>query len=205
MGAGVGPGGRSGGEDRSMGGVTLESPRRSPVPPGRGAVARDPDLEPGRDRKLVSSALMLGMTLAALEATAIASAMPTAVAEMGGVEQISWVFSAYLLTSTTTVPLYGKLADLFGRRRIYHVAIALFLLGSVLSGLAHTMGQLIFFRAIQGLGAGGGQPVALTLMGDRFTLEERGRMQGLFSGVWAFASLIGPYLGGVITHLLSWR
>jgi len=162
-------------------------------------------VERGRERQLVTSALMLGMALAALEATAVASAVPTAVAEMGGVEQISWVFSAYLLTSTTTVPLYGKLADLFGRRRIYHVAVLLFLLGSALSGMAHSMNQLIFFRAIQGLGAGGVQPVALTLIGDIFTLEERGRMQGLFSGVWAVASLLGPYLGGLITDAMSWR
>jgi EmrB/QacA subfamily drug resistance transporter len=131
--------------------------------------------------------------------------MPTAVGEMGGVEQLSWVFSAYLLTSTTTVPLYGKLADLYGRRRIYHVAVVLFLLGSALSGAAHSIGQLILFRAIQGLGAGGVQPVALTLIGDIFTLDERGKMQGLFSGVWAAASLVGPYLGGLITDALSWR
>lgn len=148
---------------------------------------------------------MLGMALAALEATAVASAMPTAIGEMGGVEQLSWVFSAYLLTSTTTVPLYGKLADLYGRRRIYHVAVVLFLLGSALSGAAHSIGQLILFRAIQGLGAGGVQPVALTLIGDIFTLEERGKMQGLFSGVWAVASLLGPYLGGVVTDAISWR
>jgi EmrB/QacA subfamily drug resistance transporter len=162
-------------------------------------------LKPGRERQLVTSALMLGMSLAALEATAVASAMPTAVGEMGGVERISWVFSAYLLTSTTTVPLYGRLADLFGRRRIYHVAVALFLLGSALCGVAHSIGQLIVCRAIQGLGAGGVNPIALTLVGDLFNLEERGRMQGLFSGVWAVASLIGPYLGGVITDTLSWR
>lgn len=148
---------------------------------------------------------MLGNALAALEATAVAPALPTAVSELGGIARLSWVFSAYLLTSTTTVPLYGKLADLYGRRRIYHVAVALFLLGSALSGMSHSIGQLIVFRAIQGLGAGGVQPIALTLVADIFELEERGRMQGLFSGVWAAASLVGPFLGGVVTVALSWR
>src|SRR5690606_24447639 len=117
----------------------------------------------------------------------------------------SWVFSAYLLTSTTTVPLYGKLADIFGRRVIYIAAVVLFLLGSMLSGMAKTFDQLILFRAVQGLGAGGVMPVATTLVGDIFTLEERGRMQGLFSSVWAISSLVGPAAGGLITDLLSWR
>lgn len=148
---------------------------------------------------------MLGNALAALEATAVAPALPTAVSELGGIARLSWVFSAYLLTSTTTVPLYGKLADLYGRRRIFHVAVALFLLGSALSGMSHSIGQLIVFRAVQGLGAGGVQPIALTIVADIFDLEERGRMQGLFSGVWAAASLVGPFLGGVITVALSWR
>lgn len=145
------------------------------------------------------------MFLAALEATAVGTAMPTAVGELGGVARYSWVFSAYLLTSTTTVPLYGKLADLYGRRRIYIAAVALFLIGSVLSGLSRTFNELIVFRAIQGLGAGGVMPVAITLIGDIFTLEERGRMQGIFSSVWAISSLLGPAAGGVVTELLSWR
>ncbi|HEY8020179.1 MAG TPA: MDR family MFS transporter [Thermoanaerobaculia bacterium] len=160
---------------------------------------------PGRDRKLVTAALMLGNALAALEATAVAPALPTAVAELGGVARLSWVFSAYLLTSTTTVPLYGKLADLYGRRLTYHASVVLFLLGSALCGTSHSIGQLIVFRAIQGLGAGGVQPIALTVVADIFGLEERGRMQGLFSGVWASASLVGPFLGGLITVAFSWR
>jgi EmrB/QacA subfamily drug resistance transporter len=162
-------------------------------------------MQPGRDRQLVTAAIMLGMFLAALEATAVAAAVPTAVGEMGGVARYSWVFSAYLLASTTTVPLYGKLADLYGRRRIYHIAVALFLLGSALSGLAQTLEQLILFRFLQGLGAGGVTPVAVTVIGDIYTLEERGKMQGLFSAVWAFASLVGPLLGGWITDTFSWR
>lgn len=162
-------------------------------------------MQPGRDRQLVTAAVLLGMFLAAVEATAVAAAVPTAVGEMGGVARYSWVFSAYLLASTTTVPLYGKLADLYGRRRIYHVAVALFLLGSALSGLAQSLEQLILFRFIQGLGAGGVTPIAITVTGDIFSLEERARMQGLFSGIWAFASLVGPLLGGWITDTLSWR
>jgi len=145
------------------------------------------------------------MFLAALEATAVAAAVPTAVGELGGVSRYSWVFSVYLLTSTTTVPLFGKLADLYGRRRTYQVAVFLFLLGSALSGLAQSFGQLVVFRAIQGLGAGGVMPVAITVIGDIYKLEERGRIQGAFSGVWALASLIGPLLGGIITDALSWR
>jgi EmrB/QacA subfamily drug resistance transporter len=165
----------------------------------------EPTPPPGRNRRLVSFALALGSFLAALEATAVAASVPTAVGELRGMSHYSWVFSAYLLTSTTTVPLYGKLADLYGRRRVYHFAVALFLLGSVLCGFSNSLGQLIVCRAIQGLGAGGVQPITMTLIGDLYTLKERGRIQGLFSGVWAFSSLIGPPLGGLITDLLSWR
>lgn len=162
-------------------------------------------MKPGRERRFVTAALVLGMFLAALEATAVGTAMPTVVAELGGVARYSWVFSAYLLTSTTTVPMFGKLADLYGRRRIYLVGVSLFMLGAVLSGTATSFTQLIAYRAIQGLGAGGVQPVTITLVGDIYTLEERGRMQGLFSGVWAVSSLVGPAAGGLITDLLSWR
>jgi EmrB/QacA subfamily drug resistance transporter len=162
-------------------------------------------MEPGRERKLVTAAVMLGMFLAALEATAVAAAVPTAVGELGGVSHYSWVFSAYLLTSTTTVPMFGKLADLFGRRLIYQIAVGIFLLGSALSGLAGTFGQLVVFRAVQGLGAGGVTPVAVTVIGDIYSLEERARMQGVFSAVWAVSSLLGPLLGGLITDALSWR
>lgn len=162
-------------------------------------------MDPGRDRRLVTAALILGMFLAALEATAVGTAMPTAVAELGGVARYSWVFSAYLLTSTTTVPLFGKLADLYGRRRIYIAAGLLFMAGAALCGTARTFEQLIAYRAIQGLGAGGVMPVAITLIGDIYPLEERGKVQGMFSGVWGVSSLVGPAAGGLITDLLSWR
>lgn len=162
-------------------------------------------MQPGRERKLVTAALLAGMFLAALEATAVATAMPTAVADLSGMQRYSWAFSVYLLTSTTTVPLYGKLADLYGRMRIYLFGMAFFLAGSVLCGLATSFDQLILFRAIQGLGAGAVMPVSITLIGDIFTLEERARMQGVFSGVWGIASLIGPAVGGFVTDAFSWR
>ena len=162
-------------------------------------------MQPGRERRLVTAAILLGMFLAALEATAVAAAVPTAVGELGGVSHYSWVFSVFLLTSTTTVPLFGKLADLYGRKRTYQAAVFIFLLGSALSGLARSFGQLVVFRAIQGLGAGGVMPVAITITGDIYTLEERGRIQGVFSGVWALAGLFGPLAGGIITDALSWR
>ncbi|HSH45575.1 MAG TPA: MDR family MFS transporter [Longimicrobiales bacterium] len=162
-------------------------------------------MEPGRERRLVTAALILGMFLAALEATAVGTAMPTAVAELGGVARYSWVFSAYLLTSTTTVPMFGKLADLYGRRRIYIISGVIFMAGAALCGVATTFPQLIAYRAIQGLGAGGLMPVAITLVGDIYPLEERGRIQGLFSGVWGVSSLVGPAAGGLITDYLSWR
>jgi EmrB/QacA subfamily drug resistance transporter len=162
-------------------------------------------VQAGRERKLVTAAMLASMFLAALEATAVATAMPTIVSELGSVERYSWAFSAYLLTSTTTVPLYGKLADLYGRKRIFIFSVALFLAGSVLCGVAGSFAQLILFRAIQGLGAGGVMPVAITIVGDIYTLEERGRVQGLFSAVWAVASLVGPAVGGLVTDLASWR
>lgn len=162
-------------------------------------------VEPGRSRKLVTGALALAMFLAALEATAVGTAMPTVVADLGGVSRYSWVFSAYLLASTTTVPMFGKLADLFGRLRIITICVFLFLLGAALCGMAQTFPQLILFRAIQGIGAGGVIPVAITIVGDIYNLEERGRIQGVFSGVWAISSLVGPAAGGLITDLLSWR
>ena len=145
------------------------------------------------------------MFLAAIEATAVATAMPTAVADLGGVARYSWAFSAYLLTSTTTVPLFGKLADLYGRLRIYLICVVIFLVGSALCGAATTFDQLVLFRALQGVGAGGVMPISITLVGDIYTLEERGRMQGVFSAVWAFASLVGPVIGGVVTDSISWR
>jgi EmrB/QacA subfamily drug resistance transporter len=148
---------------------------------------------------------MLSLFLASMESTVVATAMPTIVGQLGGLEHYSWVFSAFMLASTTVVPLYGKLSDLYGRRKLYVFAMALFLIGSVWCGLANSMTQLIFARALQGVGAGGIMPLAFILIGEMFTLEQRARMQGFFSGVWGVSSIIGPLLGGFLVDQLSWR
>src|SRR5215217_268248 len=158
-----------------------------------------------RRRWAVTIGVMTGMFLAALEATVVSTAMPTVIASLGGLSHYSWVFSAYLITSTVTVPVWGKLSDLYGRRLFYQLGIAVFLLGSILSGMSTSMTQLIAFRAIQGLGAGALIPLGMTIIGDIYTLKERTRMQALFSGVWGFSSVIGPVAGGFITDQLSWR
>ena len=154
---------------------------------------------------LVLSGLMLGMALAAIDTTIVGTAMPSIVGKLGGFDLYSWVFSVYLLTSTTSVPIYGKLADLYGRKPIFLFGTALFLLGSVASGASQTMEQLILFRALQGLGAGAVLPIVLTIIGDIFDLAERAKMQGFFSGVWGVSSVVGPALGGFIVDHFSWR
>ncbi|MFN3336321.1 MAG: MDR family MFS transporter [Thermomicrobium sp.] len=143
--------------------------------------------------------------LAALDATVVGTALPTIVGELGGLTLYPWVFSGYLLTSTTSIPLYGRLADMYGRKRVLLAALVLFLLGSVLCGMAQSMPQLVFFRAIQGLGAGGIIPVTLTILGDLFPLEQRARLQGLTSAVWGTSAVAGPAVGGLLTDMLSWR
>ncbi len=154
---------------------------------------------------IITIALMLGMTLAALDTTIVGTAMPSIVGKLGGITLYSWVFSIYLLTSTTTVPIYGKLADLYGRKPLFLFGAALFIIGSAASGAAQSMEQLIVFRAIQGLGAGAVMPIVLTIIGDIFALEERAKVQGLFSGVWGLSSVVGPFVGGLIVDHFSWR
>jgi EmrB/QacA subfamily drug resistance transporter len=154
---------------------------------------------------LVTAGIMLSLFLASMESTVVATAMPTIVGQLGGLEHYSWVFSAYMLASTTVVPLYGKLSDLYGRRKLYVFAMALFLIGSILCGRSTSMTQLIFARALQGLGAGGVMPLAFILIGEMFTLEQRAKMQGFFSGVWGVSSIIGPLLGGFLVDQFSWR
>ena len=144
------------------------------------------------------------MSLGALEATVVSTAMPTVIATLGGLAHYSWVFSAYLLTSTASVPIWGRLSDLYGRRRLYMIGVAVFLAGSALSGAAGSMTQLILFRAIQGLGTGAIIPLAMTIVGELYSVEERARMQAVFSGVWGVASIAGPLVGGYITDALSW-
>jgi EmrB/QacA subfamily drug resistance transporter len=157
------------------------------------------------NRPLTVVALLLSLSMAAMEMTVVSTAMPTVVGDLGGIGLYSWVFTGYLLTSTVTVPLYGKLADLYGRKPVLLAGIAVFLAGSMASGLARSIGALIAFRAVQGLGAGAMQPITLTVVGDIYNLEERSRMQGVFGAVWGVAGLIGPLLGGLIVRYLSWR
>src|SRR5512146_1102312 len=147
---------------------------------------------------LVTAGIMLSLFLASMESTVVATAMPTIVGQLGGLEHYSWVFSAFMLASTTTVPLYGKLSDLYGRRKLYVSAMVLFLSGSVLSGLATSMTGLIAARAFQGIGAGGINPLAFILIGEMFSLQQRAKMQGFFSGVWGVSSIAGPLLGGFL-------
>jgi EmrB/QacA subfamily drug resistance transporter len=156
-------------------------------------------------RRIVTVGLLLGMALGAIEATVVATAMPTVIARLGGLEHFSWVFSAYLLASTASVPVWGRLSDLRGRRRLYLIGTAIFVIGSTLAGAAQSMPQLVFARAIQGLGAGAIVPLSLTIVGEIYTLGERARMQAVFSGLWGVASIAGPLLGGYITDALSWR
>jgi EmrB/QacA subfamily drug resistance transporter len=156
-------------------------------------------------RRAITAGLLLGMSLGALEATVVGTAMPTVIATLGGLAHYSWVFSSYLLTSTASVPIWGRLSDLYGRRRMYLLGVAIFLLGSVFSGMATSMVQLIVARALQGLGAGAIIPLSMTIIGELYTLEERGKTQALFSGVWGLASIAGPLVGGYITDALSWR
>jgi EmrB/QacA subfamily drug resistance transporter len=154
---------------------------------------------------IVLSGLMLGMLLAALDQTIVATALPTIVSELGGINHLSWVVTAYLLASTSSTPLYGKISDLYGRKGVFQAAIVIFLIGSALSGLAQNMGELIAFRALQGLGAGGLMALAMAIIGDIVSPRERGRYQAYMGAVFAFASVAGPLLGGFFVDHLSWR
>ena len=158
-----------------------------------------------RRRRAITGGLLLGMSLGALEATVVGTAMPTVIATLGGLAHYSWVFSAYLLTSTASVPIWGRLSDLYGRRRMYVTGIVIFLAGSMLAGAATSMTMLIAARTIQGLGAGAIIPLSMTIVGELYALSERARTQALFSGVWGVASVAGPLVGGYITDSLSWR
>jgi len=156
-------------------------------------------------RGLVLGGVMAAMFLAAMESTVVATAMPTVIASLGGIRIYSWTFSAFLLTSTVSMPIWGRLADYLGRRSAYLIGLGLFLVGSALAGLSHSMEQLIGFRALQGLGAGSLITIGMTIIGDLYGMERRARMQGYFSSVWGIASLVGPLIGGLLTDRVSWR
>jgi MFS family permease len=172
--------------------VALEHPAGTSVPPAP-------------DRRYITAALLLVMVLASMEQTVTSTAMPTIIGDLHGLEHYSWVASIYLLACTVSMPLYGRLADALGRKPVILAAIGLFLVASGLAGAAHSMTQLIIFRGLQGLGAGGIMPVVLTILGDIFTLKERARIQGVFSAVWGSASLAGPWLGAHLVLYFGWR
>lgn len=157
-----------------------------------------------RGQWLVTIGILLGIFMASMEGTVVATAMPTIVSKIGGLGSYSWVFSGYMLAATTTLPIYGKLSDIYGRRRIYAIAMILFLIASIFCGMARSMPQLIVSRVIQGLGAGGVLPLAFIIVAAMFTLERRARMQGLFAGVWGVSSIVGPLLGGFLVDRASW-
>lgn len=147
---------------------------------------------------------MLATFMAAIEATIVATAIPSIVSDLGGFSLFSWVFSAFLLAQVVTIPIYGKLADLYGRKPVFSFGIIIFLIGSVLCGFAKTMDTLILFRLIQGLGAGAIQPIATTIIGDIFSLEERARIQGYLSSVWGVSAVMGPALGAFFVQYTTW-
>ena len=148
---------------------------------------------------------MLSTGLVAIDSTIIATAVPSVVKDIGGFAQFPWLFSIYLLAQAVTTPIYGKLSDLFGRKPVMLLGIGFFLLGSIMCGLASSMIVLIVFRAVQGLGAGAVFPMAITIVGDTYTVEERSRVQGYLASVWGISSVIGPTLGGVFSEYVSWR
>ena len=177
----------------------------APVPDPSAGPATDPGYLSHRQILVVLGGLMAGMFLAALDQSIIATALPRITSEVGGLDKLSWVVTAYLLTSTASTPLWGKISDLYGRRLIFQVAIVTFLVGSLLCGLAQDIGQLIGFRAVQGLGGGGLMALALATIGDVIPPRERGRYQGYFGAVFGTSSVLGPVLGGWLSEGPGWR
>ena len=155
-------------------------------------------------RTLVLAAVMAANFMIAIEATIVSTAMPQIVGQLGGLQLYSWVFSAFLLTQTATTVVFGKLSDLIGRKTVMLIGIAIFLVGSILCGLAWSMPSLIAFRLIQGVGAGSVQPVAMTIVGDLYSAHERAKIQGWLASVWALSAVLGPLAGGLIIQHFSW-
>ncbi|MFM8304893.1 MAG: MFS transporter, partial [Actinomycetota bacterium] len=154
---------------------------------------------------LTMVAAMSGMFLASLDATIVSTAMPTIVGDLRGIDHYAWVFSSYLLAEIATIPLWGRLADMYGRKKVFLVGMGIFLVGSAFSGLAGSMLMLVCFRAIQGIGAGCLLPVAQTITADLFTLEQRAKVSAFYSALFGFSAIIGPLIGGFITDHWSWR
>src|SRR6478736_4709364 len=170
------------------------------------SIDEDPALGLSQRAKLeVLIAVMLGLFLGALDQTIVGPALPTIVSQLSGNDLYVWAVTIYLLTSTITVPFWGKLSDIYGRKPIFMIGITIFLIGSALSGLSQSMAMLIVFRGIQGVGAGSLFPVALSIIGDMFTPKERGRYQGLFGAVFGVAFVAGPLIGGWLTEHVSWH
>ncbi|MGD0121663.1 MAG: MDR family MFS transporter [Candidatus Limnocylindrales bacterium] len=183
---------------------TEDSTEARPAPTRRHhAVARRIGMTP--EQFVIAAGIMSALAVAALDSTVVSTAMPTIIGDLRGLSEYGWVFSAYLLASTVTVPLYARMADMYGRKPIFLTGIALFVAGSMLCGFANSMTLLILFRAIQGLGAGAVQPIAFTIAGDIFESEQRAKIQGLFSGVWGAAAVVGPAIGSIITTTVGWR
>ncbi|MGD8503992.1 MAG: MFS transporter, partial [Syntrophobacterales bacterium] len=157
-----------------------------------------------RSRVLVLTAALLAVFLGALDALIIGAAMPTIVADLGGLELYSWVFSAYMLTRTIALPLFGKLADLYSSKKLFVLAVGAFIMGSALAGMVDSMPQLVLLRGLQGIGAGGNFALAYIVVSEISAPEERGRMMGLISFVWGVSSVLGPLLGGFIVTYLAW-
>jgi EmrB/QacA subfamily drug resistance transporter len=155
--------------------------------------------------KYVFIGLVITTLISALDTNIMQTASPTIVNQLGGLELFSWIFVVYMLASTITVPLYGKLSDMYGRKKLLMIAVALFTFGSILCGMANSMVTLIIYRGIQGLGAGGMIPLSMIIVGDLFTIEKRGKIQAVFSSIWAISSIIGPILGSFFVEALTWR
>ena len=158
-----------------------------------------------QQKRMALIGVMLSVFLAAMESTVVATAMPIVVKSLGSLEIYAWVFAGFLLTSTVTMPLWGRISDLFGRRPTFLTGLVIFLVGSALSGLSRTMAELIAFRVLQGIGAGSLMTIGMTIVADLFGLERRAKMQGYISGMWGLASLLGPLIGGFLTDYVSWR
>lgn len=185
-----------------MGQATAQSQPQSPPPP---STATEPQGKQPRSVRVVLLALMIAMLLAMLDNMIVGTAMPTIVGELGGLEHLSWVVTAYTLATAASTPIWGKLGDLYGRKSTFLTAIVIFLIGSTLSGMAQDMGQLIAFRGVQGLGAGGLMVGVMAIIGDLIPPRERGKYQGMMAGVMAVAMIGGPLVGGTITDHLGWR